>query len=260
MYHCLHNNRDQRARTIPRWLLAFLLFFLVALLGSLGGAHDPEIAVFKLITFAVGTLGALALSWDRNFDVGYSYSWFYTIYLLVVFVSTPLVIFSVGYYPNSPLFEGIFNQSQAYGVYVAPFTALLVICWLTGQFTLTRLGKLGCILGLATLYISNCRTAGYAVLISLLFVYLCGFLRRGAEARLLARHLLPLTIILLILFIIDLLAQGHVGRMVVNFVNKNGDVTTSVLASREQKVQDARAGLYRQLAHRGRLRHEYEPA
>ena len=52
--------------------------------------------------------------------------WFTTVQAVVIASSLPLILSSAGYFTNGVGFQGILNHPQAFGVYLAPVTALLV--------------------------------------------------------------------------------------------------------------------------------------
>ncbi len=244
IHHCLRHRNSRRQLTIPSWLLTFLLFFIVTLLAALVCPTSPELAVFKLLTFAIGVLGTMAIFYDNAFDPGYGLSWFYTVFLFVVFASAPLTLVKIGYIPGSSLFIGILNQSQAYGIYIVPFLTVLLISWLSGSVLISLEGKVGCILGVITLYLSHSRTAAYALLMTVPLIFIIGYLRGRKDRRLLSRALLSVCFVVLLIVVFNMLSPGQLAKLTTGFTNKYGVAVKNVLGSRELKVDEALAALH----------------
>jgi len=89
-------------------------------------------------------------------------------------------------------------------------------------------------------FLSNSRTAGFALAGSLFLLVLVGLARGVVDSRLVWQRLAPVVaILILLLFIIDTAGEGNLRRVALTFINKGGTRVTSVFASREAKFSEA---------------------
>lgn len=143
IYHKRRGGPEADSSPIPRWVLTFIFFFVISLLLSFVSSYNAEISVFKLITFGIGVFACMIIFSNRALSLRYALSWLYTLHAVVLLVSFPMILVSSGYYPRTEFFMGMLNQSQSYGIYVVPFTTLLLIKWLADGSSTSRLEKSG---------------------------------------------------------------------------------------------------------------------
>ena len=141
----------------PIWTWSFALFIFISLTFALLVSYDRALSLLKLFSFGVGAAACLLVFRDRRVDKQYFGSWFYTLHFAVLALSLPVMFTSAGYAVSKIGFQGILNQPQAYGVYLAPMTAYITVLAITGysSFTLILIG----IFSWFTIIASGCRTA-----------------------------------------------------------------------------------------------------
>jgi hypothetical protein len=221
-------------------MASFVLFILVVGLLACISRVSSSLALFKLFTFLIGVLTVTFAFSHSAVRIAYFKSWFFTIYSLIVFLSVPMLATSAGYYPGTDYFLGILSHSQAFGTFVAPFTAWLLILWLTGDAT-TIFTKIVTTIGMALLILSASRTGVLAFVGAIFLVYLIGMFRSGDDRRRL-HHAVPLGIgVLLIMISADYVSGGILSGKIIHFLVKSHAAASfnTIAATRADKVSDA---------------------
>ncbi len=241
--HSLHAYlaaRERRALGLPAWLLTFLLFLGMVAVLAVVYSRSTELSLFKLVTFAVGVVGLMAACSDPRLHIAYCLSWLFTLHVVVLAISLLLIPLGKGYLPGTHYLMGVFNQSQAMGLFLVPFTTLLLVKWFTTRSQLTRLELVTCLAGMAAIYLTHSRTAAMSVLASLGIILLLGLWRATPEHQLFRRRFLPAAIVLVLLVVVaDSFTGGRLTESAMGFINKGGVQVQSVLASREDKFIEA---------------------
>ena len=121
------------------FLLPLILFSLVVASLSMFVSPNPQISLFKLFSFSVVVAAILiGMSTASRNTIEAWKLWFFSLTVSVILVSIPTFFFpAVGYHTNGRGFQGILNQPQALGAWLAPVGAWL----LTGLFQIKRQGR-----------------------------------------------------------------------------------------------------------------------
>ncbi len=110
-----------------RLALRLVAFVVVAALLALVSSTLPDVSLFKLVLFLIGgtaTLLAVAFAVQDHPDL--TFAWIWGSCAAIVVLSAPLLLVSLGYVRNASGFQGWLNQPQAYGIFIAPVTALFI--------------------------------------------------------------------------------------------------------------------------------------
>ncbi|HEX7069345.1 MAG TPA: hypothetical protein VF190_01005 [Rhodothermales bacterium] len=108
----------------PKILWPLVIFCLYVFVFSLFASDYPDVSIFKLVSFGVGSITILVL-FHRTHDItDYWLSVFYTLGVFILGASLPLYFFGPGYDTNGAGFQGILSHPQTYGPVLAPFAAL----------------------------------------------------------------------------------------------------------------------------------------
>jgi len=220
-----------------RWLIPLLLFIVVAGISSAVTSADPEMALFKLFTFSVGALGAMYVLGSVDLSLPYITSWFYTIWVVIVLLSAPLVKFGNGYIANSNFFMGILSHSQAFATFVIPIALYLILRWLVG-LKLSIWHKAITLLGLYLVYLSISRTGGFSFLLALIAVAFVYYARGASGAMVRARLIPRLAAVVGVIIILNILTSGSLGELAGVFSHKYGE-KMDVMATRSNSVTAA---------------------
>lgn len=239
IYHCLNNHPRVRSPRVPYWLFTLLLFVVVTLLLSLVSSNSAELSIFKLITFAVGVCGVMAIFTDPTVSLRYCLSWFTTLFTVVVCASLPFIWSTAGFLQDTQFFTGIMLHSQLFGIFLAPFIVYGLARWLFAMPPISRLEKVVCLVALIMLYLTNSRTAGFTVLLSLVMLLVWEYLRNEGHRQLVVRAIMLGGMLILALMAVDISTGGGLVSRLHTYVQKRGDPITSVLSSRETKFNEA---------------------
>lgn len=166
--------KSKRHPVIP-WLL---LFSLMVFLESLFFSHHSVVSIFKLMSFtftAAAVLIGFKVTAGRSGDWT---PWFLGLWIAVAGLSAPtLWVPGIGFRINNG-FQGILNQPQALGVFLAPMVA-----WLTGRLLFSPSTRAYWLYAAAPtawtfLFLTAARTALIAVVASFVVILLVALLRR----------------------------------------------------------------------------------
>ena len=150
--------------------VAITLFALVV--GFLGylASSLPVVSIFKIVAFYIGAVTILTCFYRTRAQKSYWLSWFYTLSVVVLFVSLPFYFTATGFYVNGRGFQGILNHPQTFGPVLAPLTAGLTIWTLLSR---TRSYGIGVVIGLGLLcmILSQSRTALLMYTLSILVAF-----------------------------------------------------------------------------------------
>ena len=168
-----------------------------------------DVSILKAVSFFIGTftiLSAFRLTAGQQDEW---YSWFATFYAYIVLGSLPLLFMADSYLAG--LFKGLFNHPQAFGAFLIPFTAWLLLVlarsehrprWLTGVV----------LLGLFWAYRTGSRTSVLAILLTVTVSLLVVLLRGGSWRATLVAGSRRLVVPVLFL---TLVAAGLFGKRIV---------------------------------------------
>jgi hypothetical protein len=177
--------RPRSRATAPwKWPLAF--YAAVILLLVIAVSSNPELSILKLGSWFAVTFVALLAFEHSGTSPKYWFRWFYSLYCATLLFSLPLLLVSAGRFANGTGFQGIFWHPQSFGVYIAPFTAVVTASLLFGEAR----GWLNAILaslGWYMVFASRCRTAALAVCLGLALSLLIMAILRPDLRRRLAR-------------------------------------------------------------------------
>ncbi len=157
----------------PIWVLVFW-----ALISSLITSPYIYISLLKLLSFTIGTTLLIAIFQSISEKSYLKFSrQLVTIYVFVALVSMPLIFIpKIGFALNQEGFQGILNQPQTLGIFLAPPLAFL----LTRIFETRKLEippLLACVALLIEIYETGARTALLATLLSCGIAALIGLTR-----------------------------------------------------------------------------------
>ena len=234
--HSYRATRKKAKQSTP-WLVPLLLFITIAGISSVTSGADPEMALFKLFTFGVGALGAMYVMGSGDLNLPYIVSWFYTVWVVLVMISMPLVRFGHGYISNTGMFMGILSHSQSFAVFTVPFTLYLLIRWLIG-LKLTAWQKVFVLLALYLVYLSSSRNAAFSLLLTLISIAFVYYARGKAGIGVRARLMPRLTAIIASIIVLNVLTSGSIGLKANVFSRKYGE-KTDILATRGDKIEYA---------------------
>lgn len=224
-------------RTHHSWFLIPLLSFsaVVASL-SIFVSPNPQISLLKLASFSV-VVGAVLVgmtSASRN-DIAAWQTWFLSLTISIILVSIPtFFIPSVGYHTNGRGFQGILNQPQALGTWLATACAWLVM----GLFQIKRKGKVklfGALSILAFLLISTkARTGAAAILLSVCATFMSTFIIRKRDSSLSRGRIVLIAIVVGLFLAFTLFFSPELSRGIKEFALKGQetDIEKSFYSSR----------------------------
>lgn len=239
IYHCLRNHHGIRNIRVPDWLLTLLLFVLVILLLSVVSSSSPELSITKLIIFAVGVCGVMAIFADPQVNLRYCLSWFSTLFTVVVVASIPLIWSAAGYLRGTQFFTGIMPHSQLFGIFLAPFIVYALLRWLYACPPISYLEKSVCLVALIMLYLTCSRTAGITVLFSLVIMLIRGYFLDVYHRRMTTRVSILAGMLALALVAVNMTSHGRLTSLLQTYLQKRGDPNKTILASRETKFTEA---------------------
>ena len=151
-----------------QWAFFLFAFAVYCIVGSFLHSYSFVTSLFKLISFVIGVL-AIERSFANCRHYNYT-SWFYTLFIVCLVLSLPLIIHLLGYVRKGRGFQGILSHPNAFGIYMAPFIGWVL---LGTMFEKSRNKKiflyiLG-LVGIGTLIASESRTSVFASIIAILF-------------------------------------------------------------------------------------------
>lgn len=127
--------RAGRAR-LPFSLGGVVVFIVVVATLSFTASYMPALSIAKLVAFALASstiLIAYVAPPPKSSAGDYWKEWFATLFATILLWSLPTYLLGVGFHTNGRGFQGILNQPQAFGIFLAPVAA-----WYTGQVLFGR--------------------------------------------------------------------------------------------------------------------------
>ena len=165
-----------------RVLKPLCVFFFSLVVISAVASRLPEISLFKVIAFWVGVTVILTSYYRTRHLNKYWFSWYFTIYVVMLGLSLPLYFTTLGFFDNGLGFQGITIHPQTFGPITAPVTAWLLACWLFRGHR-RMLIQIAIVMGLLAIITSQARTSMLmlvgSLVISVGFQY---FRKDGREA------------------------------------------------------------------------------
>jgi hypothetical protein len=163
----VHGENILRRGNLPWSVLFLFLFGSAALVLSTMVSYEPGVSAFKLAAFVAGASSILLACRHTADQSAYWHQWFFTVFVVVLISSLPLLPTDAGYTLNGYGFQGILNQPQAYGVFMAPLVTLAASRWLASGGRAHFSGGAAA-LGAVTVMASAARTAASALILGLL--------------------------------------------------------------------------------------------
>ena len=166
-----------------RFLLPLISFSLVVALLSIFVSPNPQISLLKIFSFLVVVAAVLiGMSTASRNTIEAWKLWFLSLTVSLILVSIPTLFFPiVGYHTNGRGFQGILNQPQALGAWLAPVGAWLLM----GLFQIKRKSRvilLGALVILIGLVISTeARTSVAAILLSIAATFIVASIRQRKD-------------------------------------------------------------------------------
>ncbi|RWD96581.1 MAG: O-antigen ligase domain-containing protein [Mesorhizobium sp.] len=158
----------------PPVLKAGVAFVAIIAMETLISSYAKDVSLSKLIIFLIGlTAAVLNVQLAKEEDQERLIRWMLTFGSVFVLASFPLLFTAVGFFANNHGFQGLLNQPQAYGVFLGPFTAWMIV----RVYTSRSRGLFWCVvttLCLVSLVATEARTGMLAVLIALPFAAIVG--------------------------------------------------------------------------------------
>lgn len=167
---------------LPKPINSLLYFTMICITLTIAASFQPMVSLIKIIMFTIGVFtimvgfqltSELKEHWER---------WFINLYYFVVLASLPFLFTAVGYYNNQAGFQGILNQPQAYGIFLAPFTAYFSARILFQEDT-SYVSMLGMMLGWFTIFSTQARMAFAATALSLVFLLIIRMIKGAARQK-----------------------------------------------------------------------------
>ncbi|MEC5145324.1 O-antigen ligase family protein [Chitinophaga sp. 212800010-3] len=161
---------------VPVFIQSLIVFVLVVWAITLMASYEIFVSLSKLLQFGMAAVSILLAFLNTRHPRVYWISWFYTLFVVVLIISLPFYFVpSVGFATNKIGFQGIFNHPQAFAVFLAPFTALLL-----GEILINnnRNGVVMCVclLSVVSLVFTRGRTGLLAIFFALLLILFFVFL------------------------------------------------------------------------------------
>lgn len=118
----------------PPVLRAATAFAAVVAFETLFASYAIDVSLSKLVIFFMGvTAIVLNVQLAKEDDQDKLIRWMLTFCSVVVLGSFPLLFTGFGFATNNRGFQGLFNQPQVYGVFLAPFTVWMIVRVYTGR-------------------------------------------------------------------------------------------------------------------------------
>jgi O-antigen ligase len=156
------------------------LFFLIGVLViiNLFSSYYLSVSLFKLLLLFVGASGIISCFQTAKKTKIYWLKWFFTLYLTFLILSVPtFLVPSIGYFRNGSGFQGLSNQPQAFGIFIAPFASYAICHFLFNNSKYFWGGIMA--LSLGFVFASGSRTSFITVILSVFLALLIkGFIGR----------------------------------------------------------------------------------
>lgn len=169
---------------------------------TLIASYAKDVSMSKVVVFLVGLVAiVLNMQIAKEKHPEQLNRWMLTFPSVFVIASFPLIVTSFGFVATNHGFQGLFNQPQAYGVFLAPFTAWLIVRVYTGHSSHWFWWCVAAI-AIVSLVATQARTGIFAAMIGMLFAAAIG--RISNE-----RHAFRTIIMALFIFSGGLLLYGY---------------------------------------------------
>lgn len=212
-----------------RLLWPLWLFALISALTSSIASAALSISIMKVITFVVATSTVLvAFNALNPRQLEKTRNWLLTLVVVVAGLSAVTAFTpSVGYALNGRGLQGVLNQPQSFGTYLAPYASWLVAGLLLSRDKLKPITGVVAVGFLALVFLSQARTAAVAILLGVgvaVATRLLGKRREGQVA------VLQVASVLVVVALSGLLIVSayrvDLGSELTKFVFKRGTETT----------------------------------
>lgn len=107
------------------WHIYFFIFIIVSFVSSLIYSYALFVSIAKLSVFGLVFFGTYLLF--RNIETEKLERWFIAIICTVLLLSFPLIFSKYGYVRNGTGFQGIMQQPNGFGIYLAPLASLVLM-------------------------------------------------------------------------------------------------------------------------------------
>lgn len=201
------------------------LLLSVFALTSIISSQFVTVSVFKLLLFGSVAMALLLGASNLSVHRDWMLSRIVDIYVAVLLLSVPLMFLPIGYFRDGQGFQGILNHPQEYGIFMAPFAALLLARSVADPER--RLERAGLFLVVAcTLVMTRSRNGVLAMILGVLVAYSVERLGRLSPAAVLR---FSLGAVLLTAAILGLLVSdvGGVTGAIQSFLLKEGGESIS---------------------------------
>ena len=110
---------------VPKILIPLAVFGAYVVIFSLFTSKYPDVSIFKLVSFSVGTFTLLILYHRTQHLTDYWLGYLFTLGAFILIASLPLYGLGAGFSKNGVGFQGILAHPQTYGPVLAPVAALV---------------------------------------------------------------------------------------------------------------------------------------
>ena len=217
----------ERELSVPGPVFASL-FFLVIIGGlSVVSSYQPMISVLKLLQFIIGIITILYAFQFTAEEKEYWTRWFTSFFIVVLILSFPLYFMAAGYHRVSSSFQGLLNQPQAWGVFLAPVTAWFIARFLSGEDRAPYIIP-GIIAGSFFIFASDARVALAAMVLGFVFAFIVKVIRGDRflpfQSSRFGASIYPLTVIIIVLF--GFMNFNEIKESYQDFIHKGKEFTT----------------------------------
>lgn len=162
-----------------RCLTSLFAFFVVALALSWLTSPKFDISLLKasVFTFCVATVLTAFSSFTPE-ELEKVKKWFFCLTAAVIIVSLPTIMIpKIGYKINGRGFQGIFNQPEAFGTFMAPFAAYLAASLLLKKGSKSLWLWSFALTAILMIFLSKARTGMLAVILSIGITFIANILQ-----------------------------------------------------------------------------------
>jgi len=224
------------------FLLPLISFSLVVASLAIFVSPNPEISLLKLFSFSVVVAAVLISMSTAPRDTLEAWKlWFLSLTVSVILASIPTFFFpAVGYHTNGRGFQGILNQPQALGTWLATVSAWLLM----GLFQIKRQGRvilLGALVILIGLVISTkARTSVAAISLSIAATFVVALIGRRKDFSLSITRGALVTILVALALAIVLMVSPDLSKGIKGFALKGGNtnIEESFYSSRGDEIEN----------------------
>ena len=229
------------------WLVVFVV--IVALLSILS-SYAIDISLFKLTSFFIGGTTILLGYHQTKKYSKYWGMWFYFIFVVTVFFSFPLIILSPGYETNGTGFQGIFDQPQAYAIFLSPFITWLLVLLLSGRL-IGLFHWLVLLSALASLILTESRTGVFSLVLAFAFTIFWSTLQTNKSKQIYNWRLIKIIPIIFIGLFLVIVQYEEIIGYTNKFINKRQNahsLQSAYLISRGSLIESSIQDFYKEPA------------